>query len=184
MEENEIIDEPFVQYLVTVGPDGRVISVVFNNDIDLPNEGLDSEGNTVIHYYDDIDDLADFVGNQYYDFDSEEFIASPSKPHQYVTWDSSSNTWVPNEDSYLSAIRGVTVSLLKETDWCVLPDVPLSTEEISEAKTFRQEVRDYPELVQGKGDYEVPPSERTDWPAVPDFLKAASNNLRVLTQFL
>lgn len=36
-------------------------------------------------------------------------------------------------------------SLLQRSDWTVLPDSPLSTKQLDEAKTWRQEIRDLPQ---------------------------------------
>ena len=50
--------------------------------------------------------------------------------------------------------------VLKTTDWTQLNDAPLTTSEVQEWATFRQEVRDIPEVeTTEEGTFPVPPYE-------------------------
>ena len=42
------------------------------------------------------------------------------------------------------AVRGFRNKILKDTDWAVLPDSPLSTTELENHKLYRQYLRDLP----------------------------------------
>jgi hypothetical protein len=42
------------------------------------------------------------------------------------------------------AVRGFRNEILKDTDWAVLPDSPLSTTELENHKLYRQYLRDLP----------------------------------------
>lgn len=42
-------------------------------------------------------------------------------------------------------VRGERVSLLKQTDWTVMPDSPLASDKIQEYKTYRSNLRNIPQ---------------------------------------
>jgi hypothetical protein len=59
-------------------------------------------------------------------------------------------------------IRSNRNGLLAQTDWCVLPDAPFTSEQIEEIKIYRQKLRDISK------DYENP--DDVVFPKLPDFL--------------
>jgi hypothetical protein len=73
------------------------------------------------------------------------------------------NPWtVWNNDEKLASIRLQRDYLLKQTDWTALNDVPLSPEEKTAYENYRQQLRDFPDIV----DLNLP-IEQIIWPTKP-----------------
>jgi hypothetical protein len=73
------------------------------------------------------------------------------------------NPWtVWNNDSKLDSIRLQRNYLLSQTDWTALNDVPLSPEEKTAYENYRQQLRDFPDVV----DLDLP-IEEIIWPTKP-----------------
>ncbi len=51
-----------------------------------------------------------------------------------------------NED-IMKDVRDYRNKLLMESDWTQLPDAPLTTEQISQWRAYRQSLRDFPESI-------------------------------------
>jgi hypothetical protein len=124
---------------------------------------------TTIYVY-DMDIPFDFLQNYYYDFDNEEFIKGPERPHQHVTWNPVSNDWDINEAPYLEEVTLQRTRLLYMTDWCFVGDVTLDPADELLVTEYRQELRDFPATVT---DFDKPVAEQ-DWPEVPPFLISSS----------
>ena len=73
------------------------------------------------------------------------------------------NPWTYwNNDSKLESIRLQRDYLLSQTDWTALNDVPLSPEEKTAYENYRQQLRDFPDVV----DLDLP-IEEIIWPTKP-----------------
>jgi hypothetical protein len=73
------------------------------------------------------------------------------------------NPWtVWNNDQKLESIRLQRNYLLSQTDWTALNDVPLSPEEKTAYENYRQQLRDFPDIV----DLDLP-IEEIIWPTKP-----------------
>ena len=51
---------------------------------------------------------------------------------------------LPNMPSCMEILRGRRTTLLKDSDWTLMPDSPLSDEKKKEWETYRQALRDLP----------------------------------------
>lgn len=65
-------------------------------------------------------------------------------------------------DSQWNRIRKERNRLLKESDWAILPDAPITQTQLEMAKAYRQDLRDLPNT------YDNPDDVR--WPETPDFI--------------
>lgn len=73
------------------------------------------------------------------------------------------NPWtVWGNDSKLASIRLQRDYLLSQTDWTALNDVPLSPQEKTAYENYRQQLRDFPDVV----DLDLP-IEEIIWPTKP-----------------
>ena len=68
----------------------------------------------------------------------------------------------PNElDNKKSSVRSIRNNKLKESDWCLSVDSPLTESEKTDVTTYRQELRDLP----ARADF-----PENAFPTKPDFL--------------
>jgi hypothetical protein len=70
--------------------------------------------------------------------------------YQDITWDSETKTFkVLNKSPewWLNQIKDRRNLLLSKTDWCVLPDSPLSPSELEKIKNLREELRNIPQNI-------------------------------------
>ena len=73
------------------------------------------------------------------------------------------NPWtIWDDNTKLESIRLQRNYLLKQTDWTALNDVPLSPEEKTAYENYRQQLRDFPDVV----DLDLP-IEEIIWPTKP-----------------
>lgn len=97
----------------------------------------------------------------------------PSDDLQIPEWDG--NQWIESEtdaqrqdrleqeeQDQWDRICSKRDNLLSATDWTVLPDAPLTDAQVSEAKTYRQSLRDLPQT------YDTP--EQVEYPNAPSFI--------------
>lgn len=75
----------------------------------------------------------------------------------------------PTEEELASIVRGNRDSKLSETDYLVIPDYPISEDNLAEVKVYRQALRDITEQT-GFPKY-------VSWPDVPKFLCKSSDGL-------
>jgi len=65
-------------------------------------------------------------------------------------WDEAKASAQAQIDNYQeiqkNLVRQTRTHLLTETDWSILPDSPLSAEDVTKMKTWRQELRDLPSI--------------------------------------
>ena len=71
----------------------------------------------------------------------------------------------PSEnDLLLLKLRGARDTRIAATDFCLMPDYPISTEELAEVKAYRQALRDLPAQEGAPWDGG---GELTPWPEQP-----------------
>lgn len=75
----------------------------------------------------------------------------------------------PTEEELASIIRGNRDAKLSETDYLVVPDYPISEENLAEVKVYRQALRDITEQTGFPKD--------VIWPDLPKFLCKSSDGL-------
>lgn len=79
-------------------------------------------------------------------------------PTQSYKWDYISESWKLNLETLAAEVRENRNRLLAMSDWTQLPDSPLTDEKKVEWLTYRQALRDFPEI----GDL-----ENQVWPIAP-----------------
>ena len=75
----------------------------------------------------------------------------------------------PTEEELARNVRGIRDVKLSETDYLVVPDYPISEENLAEVKVYRQALRDIPEQKGFPKD--------VIWPDLPKFLCKKSDGL-------
>jgi len=171
----DFLEGAFPEYVAIVDTNGRVSMVQFYSPISPP-EGLDSDGNTVVYVYEEID-TSEYVILYYYDFDTEQFVKGPTPPHNHVEWDMVNKSWAYIKEPYLREVSAVSQQLLYLTDWVFVEDNKLTDDNKNEARAYRAELRDFTDLVDQTGDFSKPINE-LPWPSAPDFLVGGTYNSR------
>jgi len=111
-------------------------------------------------------DFDHFVMNYYYNSTTSAFVNTGLPANEHASWDFANSVWAWDASKVLKEIRGKRNSLLTNTDYAVLPDAPFTESEVTEIKTYRQTLRDFPGTVTGN------PASTSDvtWPTPPDFI--------------
>ena len=111
-------------------------------------------------------DFDHFVMNYYYNSTTSAFVNTGLPANEHASWDFANSVWAWDSSKVLKEIRGKRNSLLTNTDYAVLPDAPFTESEVTEIKTYRQTLRDFPGTVTGN------PASTSDvtWPTPPSFI--------------
>ena len=90
-------------------------------------------------------------------------VVDPIDPARSIYKNVLINPWtVWGNDQKLASIRLQRNYLLGQTDWTALNDVPLSPEEKTAYENYRQQLRDFPDIVDL-----ILPIEQIIWPSKP-----------------
>ncbi|MEK9918746.1 MAG: tail fiber assembly protein, partial [Pelagibacteraceae bacterium] len=112
--------------------------------------------------------LDDWVLTHTYDSTTDSFVERPSPLNDFSTWNISTLAWEWTEEELLLRVRNHRQRLLAPTDWTQLPDAPLTSEQVTEAQTYRQALRDVP--AQAIGNHtSFPTVESLTWPTPPSW---------------
>ena len=122
--------------------------VILQNAIGvLPEEGVDSSGRTIVHIDFPISNASEWIQSHYWDGSS--WQERGLKPNDYCTWEVETSSWSWNPEDLLKDVRLVRNQKLRLSDWTRLDDTGLSEESKSEWATYRQELRDITENLEG-----------------------------------
>ena len=98
--------------------------------------------------------------DEFYYVKNNELKEYPTKPDYPVTFNSDTEQWVIDDNLALNIFRQERNERLAATDWTQAADSPLSSADIENYKTLRQNLRDMP---QADGFDALNPS----WPTLP-----------------
>lgn len=90
-------------------------------------------------------------------------------PNDYAVWSTLLREWTWDFDQFLALVRRERKALLAETDWTQAADAPLTSEQVTEAQTYRQALRDVTQQVIDNPEG-FSTLQQIEWPAKPDFL--------------
>lgn len=112
------------------------------------------------------EDPINWLNTKFWNFTASSWQDLPAKPNPlYYTWDSNNKNYVLNRALFETDIRKQRNQKLLDTDWCVLPDAPVSDTYLQAIKTYRQELRDFPSTV----DFEtMDEALNISWPVKPE----------------
>jgi len=155
-----------VKHLAKIKPSGEIKNIILG-PAELPPEGLDENGDTILYIYEDLPDPALFMERNYYDFSVPALVLRPTKPNPFGYWTGASWAW--DEESFLNYIRELRNEKLTKTDWTQVVDAPLTETEKLEAQTYRQALRDMTIPIQ-QNPQNYPTEASIPWPTPPSFL--------------
>jgi|AACY02.12.fsa_nt_gi hypothetical protein len=111
--------------------------------INIPEEGLFN--GVLIKYLTEADfesrasTAVEFIQKYYLNLDGN-WALYPSKPNDISYWNRT--LWAWDESMFWEKAREYRLELLYHSDWAILPDSPLTEEEKTEVRTYRQSLRD------------------------------------------
>ena len=134
-----------------VSEDG-LYRVIILNDSNLPNQ--------------DCLDFNYFIMNYYYKVSNGTFTYTGLPVNEHASWGFANSEWTWDASKVTEEIRAKRNSLIANTDWTLLPDAPFTDAEVTEIRTYRQTLRDFPSTVTGN------PATTDDvtWPTPPTCL--------------
>jgi len=160
-----------LRYIVTVQHStGKILGIVFPN-ADPAEEGLDLAADRRVVYVMDsnlpinCEDMGYLAREHYFNSTTLTFAHVGAPPNDYATWNFSTSSWDWDASSVLEDIRRVRQNLLFRCDWTQLPDTSLTTEQRTEAATYRTALRNITDNL----DNPATP-EDVAWPTPPSFL--------------
>lgn len=112
-------------------------------------------------------DPAVFSDRFIYDFNLGSWIRRPDKPNPFATWEV--DKWVWDVPAFIHYIRNIRNRKLLLSDWTLLPDSPLTSEQKAEATTYRQALRDTLNTVLAS-PLSFPSEDSIPWPSTPEFI--------------
>ena len=154
--------------MIIVIKGSEIINIADPFPTNNPEEGFQEDGNLVL-YVQDLEGLNahEYIRQRYWDGQALQARVPP--PSQYCIWNGSA--WEVNSVAYLGQVRFERDMLLYKCDWTQLPDAPLTQEQVQEAQTYRQALRDMidPILANPQAYVQI---EDAPWPTPPSFLNA------------
>jgi len=159
-------------YILADATTGRIFSIRYPTG-NIPTSGVTEDGvyrNIILTDANlpnqDCLNFDYFIMNYYYHEPTGTFVNTGEPVNEHAHWDFSASSWTWDASKVTKEIRAKRNALLIQSDWAVLPDVPLTDAQKTEVQTYRQTLRDFPSTVTGN------PATANDvvWPTKPDFL--------------
>lgn len=108
-----------------------------------PLEGTET-ANGVTHLVDEAVDIGQFRKTNYWNTTSGNWATRVEKPGEFYVW--ASGAWSVDNARLQSEIREERNRLLNRCDWTQASDSPLSSSDKTAWATYRQSLRDFPEI--------------------------------------
>ena len=128
-----------------------------------PEEGsTDLNGWTLRYYYYELENRGEWMDSHYWN--GTTWVSRTARPNRIATWANDAWTW--NEDSFKDLVREERRLKISECDWAVLPDSPITGDDLNLVKAYRTDLRDFLSTT-------MPASGRLEdliWPARPSCL--------------
>ena len=144
-----------MQPMVALHDESGVIHITqVDNGTHGEDGSLDVDNGLIIHRIYDLEGMSD-IGEymQRYIWSTEEdwWVQVPEKPNVFSYWD---GTLVPpgwnwDRNIFVDEVRTIRDRKLTETDWTMLSDSPFSEEQKQELVIYRQQLRDYTQILTG-----------------------------------
>jgi len=157
-----------IKYIAYVSSNGEITKLKHAAAVSNPPEGYNTSlQKTIFHFNFDINNPADWIERHYYDFTDQEFKVRGLRPNPHATWNDNYPRWEWDVEDIRNEIRDLRNQKLFYCDWTIVADSPLSEEQKTEARTYRQSLRDFPSDVDLTNITNV---SEVVWPAEPSFL--------------
>lgn len=157
-----------IKHIAYVDSRGEIMRMKNGAAANNPPEGWDPNTQlTIFHITYDIGSRRNWMIEHYYDFTDKEFKTRGPKPNRHATWNDNYPRWEWDSEDIRNEIRDLRNQKLFYCDWTIAADSPLSEEQKTEARTYRQSLRDFPSDVDLTNITNV---SEVVWPVEPSFL--------------
>ena len=133
-----------------VNDHGQIVNILEVFSTDYIEGSVDVDGNT-IHSWDEglnVSSPLEASQNYYWDNDTSSWETRESNPSPYHIW--LNKAWTLDRVRFEGEIRRIRNDLLSESDWTqTVEDAPLTEEMKAEWATYRQELRDITDALDG-----------------------------------
>lgn len=159
-------------YLTADATTGRIFGIRYPTGA-IPTNGVSEDGLSRMVILNDANlpnqeclDFDHFIMNYYYNETTGEFNYTGLPANEHASWNFTTTSWDWDATKVTKEIRAKRNGLLTNTDYAVLPDAPFTEAQVTELKTYRQTLRDFPATITGN------PATTADvtWPSPPSFL--------------
>jgi len=75
------------------------------------------------------------------------FVDMPAQPNEFYIWENAA--WTFQQDKFMDHMRTSRDGRLFATDWTQVPDAPLTAEQVTAFRNYRQDLRDVPNNLTG-----------------------------------
>lgn len=137
-----------LKYIVYVDKVSGKLNRISYPTFKIDPAGVSEDGKElIIHITEDnipegCEDLRHFMSYYWYVPSEEEFIFIGHAPNRHATWSNELGGWEFNREDLLNDIRVERNRKLSLTDWTQATDSPLTEEQRTEWKNYRQSLRD------------------------------------------
>jgi len=158
-----------IHYIIYCNQDhGDIVSIKPAKGQNPAHNSINEQGLRVLHYLSTISNISEFHITKYWN--GTDWATRTAPPNIKATWNNGQWTWL--EEDFLSLVRSQRDFMIAQTDWSILPDSPLSESQKTEARTYRQSLRDLTsETMPVSGNL-----NDVSWPTVPSFLTIVDGN--------
>lgn len=158
-----------VQRAAFIREDGVINHSFIPSDPTEYPEGELSDG-LLVQYFPYEENPTDWLNTKFWNINTQQWDTFPEKPEgEYYDWSGPAANWVLNRERLENTIRRERNILLRGTDWCVLPDSPITALDLAAVRIYRQELRDFPNSL----DFTtLTTNKNLAWPEKPSFLQA------------
>lgn len=126
-----------------------------------PEEGtVDPNGWTIRYYYNELANRGEWMDTHYWN--GTTWVSRTARPNRIAVWENGAWTW--NAEDFKDLVREERNRRLAASDWGVLPDSPITGDELTFLKAYRTELRNFLNTT-------MPESGRLEdigWPPPPD----------------
>mgnify|MGYP003125368366 CR=1 FL=1 len=145
---------------------GRVNHSFFpdNQDTYTPGQVVDGLSAQFFNYE---ENPINWIDTKYWNFSTSQWETLPEKPEgTYHEWGGPDNySWVFRQDLLLSLLRSQRNQKLIASDWTQIADADLTSEQVTEARTYRTSLRDLPSTWAS-----ITAESDVTWPTPPSFI--------------
>lgn len=155
-----------IHYLIYTNEEGHIIMIKPAKGANNPAEGYDADtGLYIRHYNEPIALMREFTETKFWSFSASDWMVRQPAPNKHATWEN--GTWSWDSDLLLADIKEERRIRLVKSDWSLLPDSPLTSEQQIEARTYRTSLRDFPSTLDMTTISSI---DDVIWPTKPNFL--------------
>jgi hypothetical protein len=152
----------YIKHLIHCDSEGDIMMIKPAKGINPEDGSVDANGWTIRHYHYELPDPGGWKDTHWWN--GSTWVSRDPRPNKCALWINAEWTW--DSEAFLDLVRVERNRRLYLSDWAILPDSPLTEEEVQEVKFYRNHLRNFTATT-------MPGSGRLEdlvWPIKPNFL--------------